>query len=448
MMYTRPSMTSGRDRPPKGCLPDQVALRPAAGSKPSGRSCLRDWPGLLRPAPVDPVAGLGGGQGEAARRRQQACGRARTGCGHRDSSREGVRAAVASFVLRLDVPNDAARLHLEPRQRARRHGRHLHPEQQLVADGPGRRPRRAAPPSAAVGRLDLDPQVGERAGLVHLRRGTRPLREPPDDGLDGRSGTGCCRGRGSCRRPGPGCRPPAAATCRPRGVRLGRRPGPGRRCGSGSAGCRPAEVRHHQFAELARPAPARRVAGRAPRRGNRLPARTVPRRVGRLDRDRADFGHAVVVEDAGPPGLPRCGRAWPGCCRPARRPRPPPAPATPARSIPSCAASFGQVQGVGRRGEDDRRLVVEQEAEPGGAGHAAAGQAQVARPGVAASNAVQKPRNGPNENGKNSRSPGAEPHAGENSICQQPSSPSQLSGVSSQRSGRPVLVPEVWCRRQ
>ena len=59
----------------------------------------------------------------------------------------------------------------------------------------------------------------------------------------------------------------------------------------------------------------------------------------------------------------------------------------------------------------------------------------------AASNAVQKPRKGPNENGKNNRSAGVTP-AMRNIVAQQSSSRDQLSGVSSQRSGRPA-VPDV-----
>lgn len=59
-----------------------------------------------------------------------------------------------------------------------------------------------------------------------------------------------------------------------------------------------------------------------------------------------------------------------------------------------------------------------------------------------ASNAVQKPRKGPNENGKNTRSP-APTWAARNTSYQHSSIHAQLSLVSSTRSGSPV-VDEVW----
>ena len=60
----------------------------------------------------------------------------------------------------------------------------------------------------------------------------------------------------------------------------------------------------------------------------------------------------------------------------------------------------------------------------------------------AASKPAQNPRNGPNENGKNTRSPGAT-RAARKTTFQQSSAHCQLSLVSIQRSGRPV-VDEVW----
>ena len=66
---------------------------------------------------------------------------------------------------------------------------------------------------------------------------------------------------------------------------------------------------------------------------------------------------------------------------------------------------------------------------------------------VAASNPVQNPRNGPNEKGKKILSRAVSPMNGK-LTRQQPSSHSHDSGVSSHRSGWPVLVPEVWCIRQ
>ena len=59
-----------------------------------------------------------------------------------------------------------------------------------------------------------------------------------------------------------------------------------------------------------------------------------------------------------------------------------------------------------------------------------------------ASNAVQKPRNGPNENANSTRSPGWT-RAAANTDFQQSSAHCQLALVSSQRSGRPV-VEDVW----
>src|SRR5262249_33404398 len=60
---------------------------------------------------------------------------------------------------------------------------------------------------------------------------------------------------------------------------------------------------------------------------------------------------------------------------------------------------------------------------------------------TADSNAVQKPRNGPNENGKNSRSSERTPTM-RKMVYQHSSMADQLSGVSSQRNGLPD-VPEV-----
>ena len=74
--------------------------------------------------------------------------------------------------------------------------------------------------------------------------------------------------------------------------------------------------------------------------------------------------------------------------------------------------------------------------------HAAAGHAVQRRSGSPASNAAQKPRNGPNENGKKMRSP-ASTRAPRYTAFQHSSSHCQLSLVSIQRSGRPV-VDEVW----
>jgi hypothetical protein len=62
------------------------------------------------------------------------------------------------------------------------------------------------------------------------------------------------------------------------------------------------------------------------------------------------------------------------------------------------------------------------------------------------SNAVQKPRNGPNENANSSRSAGLTPTTS-NIVRHEPSMRSQLSGVSSQRKGAP-FVPDVWCKRE
>ena len=60
----------------------------------------------------------------------------------------------------------------------------------------------------------------------------------------------------------------------------------------------------------------------------------------------------------------------------------------------------------------------------------------------AASNASQKPRNGPNEKGKKMRSPGPT-RAAWYTVFQQSTSHCQLSVVSSQRSGNPE-VEDVW----
>jgi hypothetical protein len=64
---------------------------------------------------------------------------------------------------------------------------------------------------------------------------------------------------------------------------------------------------------------------------------------------------------------------------------------------------------------------------------------------VAASKAVQKPRNGPKEKAKNRRSPGRTPAAW-NTWSQFPSIQSQLAAVSSQRRGVPVVA-LVWQKR-
>jgi hypothetical protein len=61
---------------------------------------------------------------------------------------------------------------------------------------------------------------------------------------------------------------------------------------------------------------------------------------------------------------------------------------------------------------------------------------------AADSNASQKPINGPNEKAKKTRSPVRAP-AARKIVAQLSTIPSQLSGVSSQRNGVPV-VPLVW----
>ena len=65
---------------------------------------------------------------------------------------------------------------------------------------------------------------------------------------------------------------------------------------------------------------------------------------------------------------------------------------------------------------------------------------------AAASNATQNPRNGPKENAKKMRSPRADAARPRNTRVQLPTIQSQLSGVSSQRIGWPV-VPLVWQKR-
>ena len=63
----------------------------------------------------------------------------------------------------------------------------------------------------------------------------------------------------------------------------------------------------------------------------------------------------------------------------------------------------------------------------------------------APSKPAQKPTNNPNENGKNTRSPGPTP-APASTKPQQRAHHSHEACVSSQRSGAP-LVPDVWCTR-
>src|SRR5205809_2260905 len=66
---------------------------------------------------------------------------------------------------------------------------------------------------------------------------------------------------------------------------------------------------------------------------------------------------------------------------------------------------------------------------------------------AAASNAVQNPRNGPNENAKHTRSLGLSP-AAPKMYDQLRTIHSQLSGVSSQRNGAAPVLPEEWWNRQ
>ena len=65
---------------------------------------------------------------------------------------------------------------------------------------------------------------------------------------------------------------------------------------------------------------------------------------------------------------------------------------------------------------------------------------------VAASNPTQNPRNGPKEKAKKMRSRAATPAAWYTRV-QLPIIQSQLSGVSSQRMGVPVVVALVWQKR-
>src|SRR5438477_11093920 len=62
-------------------------------------------------------------------------------------------------------------------------------------------------------------------------------------------------------------------------------------------------------------------------------------------------------------------------------------------------------------------------------------------------NADQNPMNGPNENAKKTRSPGPKPAARYTWSDQMDSHQAHDSGVSSQRSGRSPLDPDVWCTR-
>ena len=144
----------------------------------------------------------------------------------------------------------------------------------------------------------------------------------------------------------------------------------------------PAEVRQHQFAELARRRPGVFASGsitsarysrfqqvhlpRGSRRPRPRPARSRSCRSGRR---RAR------------PTPPRSARGSPGCCRPAR-PRPPaPAPATAGEVDPLLRRRARR--GAGRRSGVAKTTVAcvfEQEPQPGGAGHAAAGDDRAARP--------------------------------------------------------------------
>ena len=95
-----------------------------------------------------------------------------------------------------------------------------------------------------------------------------------------------------------------------------------------------------------------------------------------FDGDRANFGHAVVVDDARAPdrldAVPRGRDASAGFAGhdeySDRRPR---------QVDPLFRGQFGQVQGIGGRAADNRCRMIEQKSQPGRAGQSAARQDQI-----------------------------------------------------------------------
>ena len=135
--------------------------------------------------------------------------------------------------------HEPLRLHLEPRQAARRRRRPRRAGTTAPPAPPGRPARTAPPPSgdaAAAARSRAAPAPA-RPLLGHLAAELRDLREPPEHRFD-RGGEDVVpaddehvvdRGREY--------RPPAGRTTARRRTGRRARAAPGRRCGSGSAGC-------------------------------------------------------------------------------------------------------------------------------------------------------------------------------------------------------------------
>jgi hypothetical protein len=102
-------------------------------------------------------------------------------------------------------------------------------------------------------------------------------------------------------------------------------------------------------------------------------------RLGAFDAHGPDLGQAGVVEDAGAPGLLDAGaRGRDTAARLAGNDEG--AHRAPGQVEPLLAGQFRQAQGVGGGTQHHRGLVVQQEAQAGGAAHAAGGQAQAAEP--------------------------------------------------------------------
>src|SRR5438067_10339458 len=123
-------MTSGADRPPNGCFQITFPLAPAAGSNSPGRFFSRENPFCSGPRQWIQSAASAGVQSAKSTVRRANPSR-RVMCVS-VSRWEG----VSSNLLVSLHPDDAAGLHLEPRQGVRRHGADLDAEEQLVADRP------------------------------------------------------------------------------------------------------------------------------------------------------------------------------------------------------------------------------------------------------------------------------------------------------------------------